>query len=210
MSTYDDGYNDGLTACTVTIAYYTDVRAKPWIYGNIFAGALYGAIVLIAIAYLRILVIHIKGKKLLSTQQRILSIYVAVAIVLSTIQIGAALQATTKGLHKLGCTESESDVSLFSGGKGWLEVVCFMLTAWTVDMIMMWRFFVIYYDLRRTKWSIFVFSSLIQTASIGIGIFTAFIMHGYMGLDNSETTTSEPVNIFNETISIATISLTPI
>ncbi|KAF8975987.1 hypothetical protein BDQ17DRAFT_1385114, partial [Cyathus striatus] len=119
---------------------------RQWIYGNVFAGMLYGAIVLITIAYLRILTTLFRGKKSLSTQQWILSMYIVPDCV--------------RGMR--------------------LENVCFMLTAWT-----MWRFFIIYHDLKRTKWSVFVFYSL---AFIGTGAYTAFIMSSSMGFDPEHPT----------------------
>ncbi|KAF8995689.1 hypothetical protein BDQ17DRAFT_1365332 [Cyathus striatus] len=188
MSTYDDGFNDGLNeglneglqGCTELTRSFTGVYGKPWIYGNISAGVLYGAILVIVIAYLRILVVHVKGEKPLSKQQWILSIYVAGTFVLSTLQISGAWQNTAEGLHSLGC--SESNFAPFFG-RSWLQNACYMLTAWTVDMIMMWRFFIIYHDLKRTKWSIFVLSSLIQTASVGIGIYSAIVMSDSTGLN---------------------------
>ncbi|KAF8995700.1 hypothetical protein BDQ17DRAFT_1330418 [Cyathus striatus] len=183
MSTsYSDIFDAGRQACTQDTSFYMDLYIKPWIYGNIFGGMLYGAIVLISIAYIRILFVHIKRKKPLTTQQRILSTYVVVAFVLSTLQISGALQITNKYLYKFGCTTSVVDK--ISGPTSWLENVCFMISAWTVDVIMMWRFLIIYYDLKRTKWSIFVFSLLIQTASVGMGIYTAIVMSYFiMGLD---------------------------
>ncbi|KAF9012069.1 hypothetical protein BDQ17DRAFT_1420465 [Cyathus striatus] len=169
MSNYTEIYNSGYQDCLLGVTSIMDLYVKPWIYGNIFAGMLYGAIVLIVIAYLRILVIHVKGKKLISAQERILSIYVAVAFVLSTLQIGGALQRTINGLY-----ETNMDARIFTGRGSWLQNVCYMLTAWAVDMIMMWRFLIIYHDLKRTKWSIFVFSSVIQTASIVFEVVAMF------------------------------------
>ncbi|KAF8983368.1 hypothetical protein BDQ17DRAFT_1437438 [Cyathus striatus] len=141
MSTYDDGFNDGLSEglqiCTDFTTYLADTSVKSWLYGNMFAGILYGTIVFTVIAYLRILVIHVKGENPPRRQQWTPSIHVAGTFVLSTLQIGGALQNTAKGLHKFGCMNTNSGI--FSGSN-LLENVCFMLTAWTVDMIMMWRF----------------------------------------------------------------------
>ncbi|KAF8980347.1 hypothetical protein BDQ17DRAFT_1380765 [Cyathus striatus] len=149
-----DMYFSGFEACTEQIKNSINFYIKRWIYGNVFAGMLYGAIVLITIAYLHILTILFRGKTLLSTQQRTLSMYIVVAFILSTLQIGGALQRTTKLLS--------------------------FEWAWTVDIIMMWRLFIIYHDLKRTKWSVFVFSSL---AFIGTGAYTAFIMSSSTGFD---------------------------
>ncbi|KAF8995697.1 hypothetical protein BDQ17DRAFT_1430204 [Cyathus striatus] len=149
MPTHYDGYDgdpfeDGLQTCTDITSFFTDTYVKPWIYGNISAGVLYGAIVVIVIAYFHILVIRVKRENPLSKQQWILSIYVAGTFVLSTLQIAGALQNTTKGLHKFGCTNT--DFTTVSGGKSWLENVCFMLTAWTVDMIMVLNSFLWNHD----------------------------------------------------------------
>ncbi|KAF8995694.1 hypothetical protein BDQ17DRAFT_1430201 [Cyathus striatus] len=121
MSTYNDGFTDGhnvgftngYTEGVYTTASLSDKYGKPWIYGNIFTEMLYGAIVVIVITYLCILVLHTKGKKSLSAQQLILSIYIAVAFVLSTLQIGRALQNTTKGFQKLGSTLNIDFFTLF-------------------------------------------------------------------------------------------------
>ncbi|KAF8995691.1 hypothetical protein BDQ17DRAFT_1430198 [Cyathus striatus] len=64
-----------------SIASFLDMHVKPWIYGNIFTGMLYGTMVVIVIAYLRILVVHVIGENQLSKQQWILSIFVVVAFV---------------------------------------------------------------------------------------------------------------------------------
>ncbi|KAF9004398.1 hypothetical protein BDQ17DRAFT_1424828 [Cyathus striatus] len=152
--------------CAKITTLYMDEYVMPWIYGNIFAGVLYGAIVLIMIGYLRILAIHVKGKQPLSTQQQIISIYVVVAFFLSTLQFGGAFLATTKDVYKFGCIHEN--------------------ITWTVDIIIMWRFFVIYHDLKHTKWSIFVCSSLVQAASIVTGIYTVIIMSDSTGLTIAE------------------------
>ncbi|KAF8987867.1 hypothetical protein BDQ17DRAFT_1374605, partial [Cyathus striatus] len=174
-STYDDGFNDGLNeglneglqGCTELTRSFTGVYGKPWIYGNISAGVLYGAILVIVIAYLRILVVHVKGEKPLSKQQWILSIYVAGTFVLSTLQISGAWQNTAEGLNSLGC--SESNFAPFFG-RSWLQNACYMLTAWTVDMIMVRNVF---------YWNrIGIYSAIVMSDSMGLNRFGLFTVDG--------------------------------
>ncbi|KAF8995715.1 hypothetical protein BDQ17DRAFT_1365350 [Cyathus striatus] len=50
----------------------------------------------------------------------------------------------------------------------------FTLTTWAVDMVMIWRFLVMYHDLKLLKWSIFVFSLLLEIGSTAFGVLQLF------------------------------------
>ncbi|KAF8994285.1 hypothetical protein BDQ17DRAFT_1528370, partial [Cyathus striatus] len=114
--------------------------------------------------------IQISGKTPLSKQQWILSLVVVVDFVLATLQIIGAIQRTMEFIS-FTCLSSLSSVQ-----PNLLENICFVLTAWAVDVVMIWRFLYIYHDLKRTKWSIFVFASLNQMVSFGLGSLTVFIL----------------------------------
>ncbi|KAF8980364.1 hypothetical protein BDQ17DRAFT_1380762, partial [Cyathus striatus] len=151
--------------------------AKTWIYGNVIAGIIYGAIVLVGIAYFRIIAIQIIGKRMLSKQQWILSVYVMIAFILSTLQVTGSLQKTTE-LLSVTCSNAINVYEISRPSGTWLEIICFMLTSWLVDVIMMWRFLAVYHDFKWMKWSIFVFSSVLQITSIGLGIHSSCVIAG--------------------------------
>ncbi|KAF8985341.1 hypothetical protein BDQ17DRAFT_1335909 [Cyathus striatus] len=142
----------------------TDVPIRPWIYGNIFSGMTYGAVLLVGIAYFRLVVIHVKGGKRLSTQQWVLSAYAVMALVSSTLQIAGNVRHVIQDLDlDVGCYNFHDGFHL---KKDWIENISFIVTAWAVDIIMIWRFLIIYHDFKHIKWCIFAFTLLLQAASI--------------------------------------------
>ncbi|KAF8995717.1 hypothetical protein BDQ17DRAFT_1365357, partial [Cyathus striatus] len=108
-----------------------------------------------AVGYLYQVSTQLAKKKTLSRRERVLSIYVILAFI--------ARFVSDDGNEGLSTTNY-----MFAAG--------FMLTAWTVDAIMIWRFLAIYHDFRILKWSILVFSSLLLMVSIATALFQNMLL----------------------------------
>ncbi|KAF8990077.1 hypothetical protein BDQ17DRAFT_393583 [Cyathus striatus] len=146
-----------------------------WISGTIIAFAIYCVNLIVALGYLRMLSTQLAKKRQLCRREWILSIYVVLAFISSTLAITGSIKGTADVLSKncdgylpLGHYEvQQASLTLTSVA---MVTTCFMLTAWAVDIITICRFLAIYHDFGPVKWCIFIFSLLIQMGSMVFGV----------------------------------------
>ncbi|KAF8975866.1 hypothetical protein BDQ17DRAFT_1385217 [Cyathus striatus] len=143
--------------------------ARISMYDAIFAFGIYCINVIVAVGYLYRVSTQLAKKKTLSRRERVLSIYVILALIASTISIAGGINEAAGELSSdcdwfLGLVSEEN-----RGPTNIMFAAGFMITAWAVDAIMIWRFLAIYHDIKFVKWSIFAFSSLLLMASIAVG-----------------------------------------
>ncbi|KAF8986054.1 hypothetical protein BDQ17DRAFT_1376324 [Cyathus striatus] len=165
------------------------VEANAWIYGTIVAFGIYCATLIVGIGQLRIVITQLARKKPLDIRQWFLSVYVAVAFLLSSLAIAGSIQRTSELLSAkcdvrfiLQFGHDDSQASLTETG-GLMVTVSFVLTSWAADGIMIWRFLAICHDLKVVKWPIFMLSLLLQMGSMVLG---AFVLLGLGGSDTGD------------------------
>ncbi|KAF8979199.1 hypothetical protein BDQ17DRAFT_1382037 [Cyathus striatus] len=160
--------------------------ARIYMYGAIFAFGIYCINVMVAVGYLYQVSTQLANKKILSRRERVLSIYVILAFIASTFSIAGGINQATGYLSsncdlELGLVSEEVNGGLPASFfiTNYMFAAGFMLTAWAVDAIMIWRFLAIYHDFRLVKWNILAFSSLLLMGSIAVG--------GLQAIDGTDT-----------------------
>ncbi|KAF9000948.1 hypothetical protein BDQ17DRAFT_1542942 [Cyathus striatus] len=149
-----------------------------FMYGAIFTFGVYCINVVVVLGYLHLVLTHLAKKKRLRRHEWILSIYVILAFISSTFCVTGAINDAVVILSVIcdvysGSPYSESPDSDVK--TGFMFVAGFMFSAWAVDVIMIWRFLVVYHDFRLFKWIILGFSSLLLMGSIAFGMLQAIM-----------------------------------
>ncbi|KAF8993860.1 hypothetical protein BDQ17DRAFT_1367781 [Cyathus striatus] len=166
-TTYEDNYPECPTPSATT---------KPWIYGTIFAGIFYGAITILYVAYVQLMRKQYPKPDLFTRQAIVLLGYASFTFVLCTMTMVCILQKTATLLNIAMCTRSGPDPVVVPGGVGTVGNVCFMLTSWAADALLIWRCIVMYHDLGKRKWLVVAFPMLLQVASIALGSYFCYVL----------------------------------
>ncbi|KAF8993855.1 hypothetical protein BDQ17DRAFT_1431445 [Cyathus striatus] len=157
------------------LAYYNaqqDVVVRPWVYGNLFSGVIYGAIAILYLAYLQLVRKQYPKFDVLTRQAWMLMGYATVTFILCTMTFTAALKKSVDLLNLPNCSWSDlalEQMSHIQGGLGTMGNICFMLTSWTADALLIWRCLIIYHDIGNLKWVYVSVPILLEVASIVFG-----------------------------------------
>ncbi|KAF9000974.1 hypothetical protein BDQ17DRAFT_1358931 [Cyathus striatus] len=171
LAPYRSNYNEEIGKIDLCISTIL-TSGRTHMYGAIFAFGVYCIDVIVVLRYLHLVSTHFAKKKPLKRREWILSIYVALAFILSTLCVAGSIN---QAAGDLDC-DSRSDSIIATG---FMFAVGFMFSAWAVDVIMIWRFLAVYYDFRLSKWIILGFSLFLLVGSIAFGMLQ-IIMFGML------------------------------
>ncbi|KAF9008312.1 hypothetical protein BDQ17DRAFT_1407068 [Cyathus striatus] len=175
--------DDGLTINSTCLEYYSVMRIKPWVYGNIFSGIIYGANFVLFVAYVQLLRRQYPKVDVFTRPTWIQLLYSTLTFILCTLSIISALLKTvdvlTPEFFSVCLIRDETEfVNAIPGGDGitiWANM-CFLLVSWMADGLLIWRCLTIYQDVGRWKWLIASVSFLLQVGSIVLIIARLFIL----------------------------------
>ncbi|KAF8993856.1 hypothetical protein BDQ17DRAFT_1412787 [Cyathus striatus] len=164
-STYSNIYD-----CLSDYKNIHDVIIKPWLYGTIFSGIVYGGITILYLAYVQLLRRQYRKIDQLTRLAWILFSYATLTFILCTLTLASALKKSIGLLNYPMCNPNDTVAfEKIPGGAGTLGNVCFVLTSWTADALLLWRCLIIYHDLGRRKWLVVAFPLALEIASIVSG-----------------------------------------
>ncbi|KAF8993859.1 hypothetical protein BDQ17DRAFT_1367779 [Cyathus striatus] len=167
----------GLDLCLLNYKLVHDTIIRPWMYGNIFSGIVYGSIVILYFAYIQLMRRQYRNVDQPSRQAWILLGYATLTFILCTLTIASAVVKSVELLNYPLCSLDELLVyGQIEGGAGVVGNICFMLTSWTSDALLIWRCLIIYHDLGRRKWLVVAIPLVLQVGSIGTGGIFCYVL----------------------------------
>ncbi|KAF8993858.1 hypothetical protein BDQ17DRAFT_1545847 [Cyathus striatus] len=154
-----------------------DVVIRPWAYGNILSGIVYGTIIILYFAYIQLLRKQYPKLELLTRQAWMLLGYATLTFMLCTLIMSSFLKKSVELLNYPLCSWDDTKSFMYVNVSLGVELfgnTCFVLISWTADALLIWRCLIMYHDFGRRKWLVISFPLLVQVGSTVAGAYFCY------------------------------------